>query len=69
MAIWKIFELNEKVVCSILEHTTKHGAMSLRTQKKKTKIYNLDAIISIGYKSEQQKDTVIALVVNMLVAA
>ena len=42
-------ELNEKVVSSILEHTTKHGAMPGRTQISKVKYYNLDAIISIGY--------------------
>jgi len=55
--IFKSNELNERVVCSILEHTTKHGAMSSRTQKKKTKIYNLDAIISIGYRVNSKKAT------------
>ncbi len=55
--IFKSDELNEKVVCSILEHTTKHGAMSSRTQKKKTKIYNLDAIISIGYRVNSKRAT------------
>jgi prophage maintenance system killer protein/predicted XRE-type DNA-binding protein len=55
--IFKSEELQEDVVCSILEHTTKHGAMALRTQKQKTKIYNLDAIISIGYRVNSKKAT------------
>jgi prophage maintenance system killer protein/predicted XRE-type DNA-binding protein len=55
--IFKSDELDEKVVCSILEHTTKHGAMSSRTQKSKTKIYSLDAIISIGYRVNSKKAT------------
>ena len=55
--IFKSDELSEKVVCSILEHTTKHGAMSSRTQKQKTKIYNLDAIISIGYRVNSKRAT------------
>ena len=55
--IFKSDELNEKVVCSILEHTTQHGAMSSRTQKKKIKIYNLDAIISIGYRVNSKRAT------------
>ena len=55
--IFKSDELNEKVVCSILEHTTKHGAMVSRIQKRKTKIYNLDAIISIGYRVNSKRAT------------
>jgi prophage maintenance system killer protein/predicted XRE-type DNA-binding protein len=55
--IFKSNELDEEVVCSILEHTTKHGAMTSRTQKKKTKIYNLDAIISIGYRVNSKRAT------------
>ena len=48
--IFKSGELDENVVCSILEHTTKHGALEDKTQSKKIKLYNLDAIISIGYR-------------------
>ena len=55
--IFKSNELNSEVVCSILEHTTQHGAMSSRIQKKKTKIYNLDAIISIGYRVNSKRAT------------
>lgn len=48
--IFKSGELDEQVVCSILEHTTEHGAMAGKTQKAKTKYYNLDAVISVGYR-------------------
>jgi hypothetical protein len=50
-------ELDEKVVCSILEHTTKHGALKGKTQTKKVKFYNLDAIISVGYRVNSQRAT------------
>ena len=43
-------ELQENVVSSILEHTTQHGAIEGKTQAKPTKYYNLDAIISVGYR-------------------
>ena len=55
--IFKNKELDEKVVCSILEHTTKHGAIDGKKQLKKTKLYNLDAIISIGYRVNSKKAT------------
>ena len=48
-------ELNEKVVVSILEITTDHGAIPGKTQTKDTKFYNLDAIISVGYRVNSQK--------------
>ncbi len=43
-------ELQEELVCSILEHTTEHGAIKGKTQTQKVKYYNLDAIISVGYR-------------------
>jgi len=43
-------ELQEQVVCSILEHTTEHGALAGKTQTNKVKYYNLDAVISVGYR-------------------
>ena len=48
--IFKTGELDEKEVSSILEHTTKHGAIEGKTQKKQVKYYNLDAIIAVGYR-------------------
>lgn len=50
-------ELDEKVVSSILEHTTPHGAIKGKTQRKKVKYYNLDAIISVGYRVNSKQAT------------
>ena len=50
-------ELDEKVVVSILETTTRHGAIGGKTQTVETRFYNLDAIISVGYRINSQKAT------------
>ncbi len=50
-------ELDEKVVCSILELPTKHGAMDDKTQQSTIKYYNLDAILSVGYRVNSSKAT------------
>ncbi|MDR0199889.1 MAG: virulence protein RhuM/Fic/DOC family protein [Streptococcaceae bacterium] len=55
--IYKSGELDEKVVCSILEHTTQHGAMVGKTQSRNVKVYNLDMILSIGYRVNSKKAT------------
>ena len=50
-------ELQEQVVCSILEHTTEHGAIAEKTQTNKVKYYNLDAVISVGYRVNSAQAT------------
>ena len=55
--IFKTGELREDVVISILETTTKHGAIEGKTQKSSTKFYNLDAIISVGYRVNSSRAT------------
>ncbi|QOW60761.1 virulence RhuM family protein [Treponema pedis] len=50
-------ELREEVVISILETTTEHGAIAGKTQTNTTKFYNLDAIISVGYRVNSRKAT------------
>ncbi len=50
-------ELQEDVVCSILEHTTEHGAIAGKTQTQKVKYYNLDAVISVGYRVNSSQAT------------
>lgn len=50
-------ELNEKVVSSILEHTTRHVAIKGKAQVKNVKYYNLDAIISVGYRINSKQAT------------
>ena len=48
--IFKSGELNEQVVCANFAHTTQHGAIEGKTQEIKVKYYNLDVIISVGYR-------------------
>ncbi len=55
--IFESGELNEKEVSSILEHTTQHGAIEGKTQTKKVIYYNLDAIISVGYRVNSSQAT------------
>ncbi|WP_350552541.1 virulence protein RhuM/Fic/DOC family protein [Pseudoalteromonas sp. 120-MNA-CIBAN-0494] len=55
--IFKTGELEQEVVSSILEQTTEHGAIAGKTQKSKTKFYNLDAIISVGYRVNSTQAT------------
>ncbi len=43
-------ELDEKVVVRNLRTTTKHGAIAGKTQSKDVNHYNLDVIISVGYR-------------------
>ncbi len=50
-------ELNEKEVVSEMEITTKHGAMTNKTQIQSARFYNLDAIISVGYRVKSKTAT------------
>lgn len=55
--IFETGELDEKVVVSKMEITTDHGAMAGMTQSSEVKFYNLDAIISVGYRVNSRKAT------------
>lgn len=55
--VFKEGELEEKLVCADFAHTTSHGAIPDKTQVKKVKYYNLDVIISIGYRVKSQRGT------------
>lgn len=48
--IFKEEELDKKEVCAKFAHTTKHGALSDKTQTRELDYYNLDMIISVGYR-------------------
>lgn len=50
-------ELKEEMVISILEIATKHGAIQGKEQRHKVKFYNLDAIISVGYRVNSRRAT------------
>ena len=55
--VFKEGELDEKMVSREFRHTTQHGAIKGKTQEKSTKYYNLDVIISVGYRVKSQQGT------------
>ncbi len=55
--VFKEGELDEKVVCRDFLHTTQHGAMEGKTQDSSIKYYNLDVIISVGYRVKSSQGT------------
>jgi hypothetical protein len=55
--VFKEGELIEAVVCRDFRHTTAHGAIPDKTQEKLVKHYNLDVIISVGYRVKSQQGT------------
>ena len=55
--IFSTGELDEKVVSAKIAHTTEHGAIEGKTQTNTVRYYNLDAIISVGYRVNSKKAT------------
>lgn len=56
--IFKNEELDKKEVCAKFAHTTSHGALADKTQTRELDYYNLDMIISIGYRVNSKKGIV-----------
>ena len=50
-------ELNPKVVCAKFAHTTSHGAIKGKVQTREIVYYNLDVIISVGYRVKSKRGT------------
>jgi len=50
-------ELQEEVACRIFRHTTQHGAIAGKMQTVSTNYYNLDVIISVGYRVKSHQGT------------
>jgi len=50
-------ELDEKVVVAEIATTSPHGAMKGKTQNNITRVYNLDVIISVGYRVKSLRGT------------
>ena len=48
-------ELDEKVVVAKFANTTKHGTIESKTQTHEVDYYNLDMIISVGYRVKSQR--------------
>ncbi|MCD4675825.1 MAG: virulence RhuM family protein [Desulfobacula sp.] len=55
--IFKEGELEESLVCRNFRHTTQHGAIEGKIQEKDVKYYNLDVIISVGYRVKSIQGT------------
>ena len=51
-------ELKDEVVVAKFENTTKHGAIGEKTQTHLIDYYNLDVIISVGYRVKSQNGVV-----------
>jgi hypothetical protein len=50
-------ELDEELVSAFFAHTTAHGAIKGKSQVKMVKYYNLDAILSVGYRVNSRRGT------------
>jgi prophage maintenance system killer protein len=55
--VFKEGELTKEAVCANFAHTTRHGALAGKTQNKKTTYFNLDVIISVGYRVKSPRGT------------
>lgn len=55
--IFKEEELEKDVVCADFAHTTPHGAIEGKTQTRTVEYYNLDVIISVGYRVKSKQGT------------
>ena len=53
--IFSVGELDKKEVCAKFAHTTRHGALSDKTQTRELDYYNLDMIISVGYRVNSKR--------------
>jgi len=56
--IFKEGELQENVVRANFAHTTQHGAIKDKTQTIDIQYYNLDVIISVGYRVKSKQGTI-----------
>ncbi|WP_218599207.1 virulence RhuM family protein [Polaribacter sp. NJDZ03] len=55
--IFKEGELDKTVVSRKIRHTTQHGAIVGKTQETESTFYNLDVIISVGYRVKSIQGT------------
>ena len=47
--------MDKNVVCANFAHTTSHGAIEGKTQTRLVPHYNLDVVISVGYRVKSQR--------------
>ena len=55
--IFKEGELVREVVCAKFAHTTPHGAVKGKSQIQEVVLYNLDVLISVGYRVKSLQGT------------
>ena len=55
--VFKEGELEREEVCAKFAHTTRHGAIEGKQQIQETVLYNLDVIISVGYRVKSKRGT------------
>ena len=55
--VFKEGELEKEQVSAKFAHTTRHGAIDGKTQKQELVLYNLDVIISVGYRVKSKRGT------------
>ena len=53
--VFKDGELNREEVCAKIAHTTRHGAMEGKIQVQEVVFYNLDVVISVGYRVKSMR--------------
>lgn len=58
--VFKEGELTENMVCRNFRLTSPHGAIAEKTQEKEVKHYNLDVIISVGYRVKSPQGTLLS---------
>jgi hypothetical protein len=64
--IFKEGELVKEVVCKEFLLTTHHGAIQGKTQINRIKLYNLDVIISVGYRVKSKQGTQFRIWANQI---
>lgn len=64
--IFKEGELVKEVVCKEFLQTTLHGAIQGKTQIAKIQLYNLDVIISVGYRVKSKQGTQFRIWANQI---
>ena len=55
--VFKEGELEKELVSAKIAHTTLHGAIKGKTQVQEIVLYNLDVIISVGYRVHSKRGT------------
>ena len=55
--VFKEGELERELVCAKIAHTTRHGAIEGKTQRQEIVFYNLDVVISVGYRVKSKRGT------------